>query len=78
MLIEKNSEISKDGSTLIGGFKILGYSITKPFFNFYYPRKSITGARIEVAGQTVEKYENFQDNLQLFDKCLASKDFQQM
>mgnify|MGYP001478183500 FL=1 len=34
VLIEKNSEISKDGSTLIGGFKILGYSVTKPFFNF--------------------------------------------
>ena len=81
VLIEKNSEISKDGSTLIGGFKILGYSVTKPFFNFYYPRKSITGARIEVAGQTVEKYENFQDNLQtipygyVFDTIQEVADF---
>ena len=81
VLIEKNSEISKDGSTLIGGYKVLGYSITKPFFNFYYPRKSVSGSRVEVAGQAVEKFENYQDNFQtipygyVFDTIQEVADF---
>ena len=40
VLIEKNTDTSTDGSTILGGYKILGYSTTKPFFKYNYPVKT--------------------------------------
>ena len=64
VLIEKNTDVSQDGSTLLGGFKVLGYNEQKPFFKFYNPVQSITGGKISVTGVEVESFTNFQEELQ--------------
>ena len=66
MLIEKNTDTTTktDGSTVtnIGGFKILGYSTVKPFFQFNYPVKTTTSSAVSVPGsQEVAEYSNYQE-----------------
>ena len=64
VLIELNTDLSIDGSTLTGGYKVLGYSTAKPFFNFNYPIKSITGTKVKVANVEVATYKNYQETTQ--------------
>ncbi len=62
VLIEKNTDISQDGSTILGGYKLLGYSTTKPYFNFNYPVKTATNKSVSVPGsQEVAQYNNYQE-----------------
>jgi len=65
VLIEKNTDLSADGSTLLGGYKVLGYSTTKPFFKFNYPFKTISSNTISVSGSVaVSQYSTFQETEQ--------------
>ena len=64
VLIEKNTDKSIDGSTLLGGFKVLGYNTERPYFNFNYPIKSIVGTKINVSGVEVAHYNNYQTEVQ--------------
>jgi len=65
VLIEKNTDLSIDGSTLVGGYKILGYSTTKPYFKFNYPVKGTNKNTLQVGGSVpVEQYTNFSDTVQ--------------
>ena len=69
VLIEKNTDTTTktDGSTvtLVGGFKVLGYSSVKPFFNFNYPIKTTGHKKISVGGSTeVKQYGNYQETTQ--------------
>ena len=65
VLIEKNTDISQDGSTVLGGYKILGYSTTKPYFNFNYPVKTTTATAVSTEGSTVvEQYTAYQETTQ--------------
>ena len=65
VLIEKNTDISEDGSTVLGGYKVLGYSTVKPYFNFNYPTKTTTAKAISVEGSTViEQYTTYQETTQ--------------
>jgi hypothetical protein len=65
VLIEKNTDISQDGSTVLGGYKVLGYSTVKPYFNFNYPVRITTSNAVSVEGSTVIKqYTNYQENTQ--------------
>ena len=69
VLIEKNTDTttSTDGSTVtdVGGYKILGYSTTKPYFRFNYPVKGTNHGKVQVGGSTViKKYNNFQETVQ--------------
>jgi len=62
VLIEKNTDISRDGSTLLGGYKVLGYSTTKPYFNFNYPVKTTTSKAVSVSGsEAVKQYGAYQE-----------------
>ena len=66
VLIEKNTDTTTktDGSsvTFAGGYKILGYSTTKPYFNFNYPIKTTTATAVSVEGSTVvEQYARYQE-----------------
>jgi hypothetical protein len=62
ILIEKNTDVSQDGSTLLGGYKVLGYSTTKPYFNFNYPVKTTTNKSVSVTGsQAVAQYNAYQE-----------------
>ena len=65
VLIEKNTDVSTDGSTLLGGFKVLGYSTVRPYFNFNYPLKTSTANAVSVEGSvTVEEYRQYQEATQ--------------
>jgi len=65
VLIEKNTDTGTDGSTLLGGYKILGYSTTKPYFKFNYPVKTTTHSAVSVEGATsVKRFNNFQETTQ--------------
>ena len=65
VLIELNTDISQDGSTLLGGYKVLGYSTAKPYFNFNYPVKTTTATAVSVQGSNVvEEYTSYQETTQ--------------
>jgi hypothetical protein len=65
VLIEKNTDLSADGSTLLGGYKVLGYSTTKPYFKFNYPFKTTNSNSISVPGSVaVSQYSTFQETEQ--------------
>ena len=69
VLIEKNTDTTTktDGSTVtdVGGYKILGYSTVKPYFNFNYPVKTTTSGAVSVAGsQQVAEYNQYQESTQ--------------
>jgi hypothetical protein len=69
VLIEKNTDTTTDtdGSTVTfaGGYKILGYSTEKPFFNFNYPVKTSKSTAVSIAGSIkIEKYNSFQETTQ--------------
>ena len=65
VLIEKNTDISQDGSTILGGYKVLGYNTIKPYFNFKYPVKTSTATPVSVEGSiTVKKYATYQEDTQ--------------
>ena len=62
VLIEKNTDLSADGSTLLGGFKVLGYNTTKPYFTFNYPSKTTSASTLSVPGSSeVFQYKNYQE-----------------
>ena len=47
------------------GYKILGYSTTKPYFRFNYPVKGTNHGKVQAGGSTViKKYNNFQETVQ--------------
>ena len=68
VLIEKNTDTTTDtdGSTVtyVGGYKVLGYSTTKPYFNFNYPIKSVSGGKISISGTEVEQFKTYQETVQ--------------
>ena len=65
VLIEKNTDLSTDGSTVLGGYKVLGYSTVQPYFNFYYPIKNTTANSVSVEGSlAVKQYSQYQEAVQ--------------
>ena len=82
VLIEKNTDVSRDGSTILGGFKVLGYSTTKPYFKFNYPVKTSVGNKLSVEGsQEVVSYNDYKETVQtipygyVFDTVQEVTDF---
>ena len=65
VLIEKNTDAGPDGSTLLGGYKVLGYSTTQPFFKFNYPQKTSVSNNINVSGSVnVQQYKTYTEAVQ--------------
>ena len=65
VLIEKNTDISQDGSTLLGGYKVLGYSTTQPYFKFNFPVKTSIGNKVSVEGSAeLLTYNTFKPEVQ--------------
>ena len=69
VLIEKNTDTTTatDGSTVTfaGGYKVLGYSTIKPYFNFNYPIKTTTSKKVGVSGsREVRQYNAYQETVQ--------------
>ena len=64
VLIEKNADAGVDGSTLLGGYKVLGYSTIKPYFKFNYPIKATISSAVTIDGTTVRRYTAYQETVQ--------------
>ena len=69
VLIEKNTDTTTktDGSTVtdVGGYKVLGYSTVKPYFNFNYPMKTTTSNTVSVSGSLpVAEYKTYHEATQ--------------
>ena len=62
VLIEKNTDTGADGSTLLGGYKVLGYSTIKPYFNFNYPVTTSRANPVSISGsEPVLQYNAYQE-----------------
>jgi len=65
VLIEKNTDISADGSTVLGGYKVLGYNTVRPYFKFNYPVTTSSVTPVSVEGSlVVKKYATHQQATQ--------------
>ncbi len=64
VLIEKNADPGFDGSTLLGGYKVIGYNTENPNFNFFYPNKNAQFSRVNIGGQTAKRYTTYQTAVQ--------------
>ena len=69
VLIEKNTDTTTktDGSTVtnVGGYKVLGYSKTRPYFHFNYPTKTTNASAVSVEGSvTVERFDTYHETIQ--------------
>ena len=78
VLIEANTDVSIDGSTLIGGYKLLGYSTEKPYFNFYWPLQNSNSSKLSIPGVQVLKYNDFSDELQTIPYGHVFNDLQEV
>ena len=65
VLIEKNTELTEDGSTLVGGYRVIGYSAEVPYFKFYQPIQAGAVGTVEVAGARADKYQTYLPDLQI-------------
>ena len=59
VLVELNSATGIDGSTLEGGYKVIGYNTTKPYFNVFHPVKNGKKYTISSGNETVVAYQTF-------------------
>ena len=59
VVIEFNSSIDTDGSTIEGGYRVFGYSTSKPYFNVYTPIENNQKTVLNVEGAVGEVYKNF-------------------
>ena len=64
VLIEKNTDTTVDNSTLVGGFKVLGYNTTQPFFKFNFPIKTTTNKSVRVGNTAVKQYTQYDETVQ--------------
>jgi len=63
VLIEKNTNISNDGSTLQGGFKVVGYNSLRPYFKVLNPIRNSNVNKIAVGTANAFIYKNWSSNV---------------
>jgi len=61
VLVELNSAVSRDGSTLEGGYKIIGYNIYKPYFKVRTPVKNNNLYNIQVGNSRAVIYKDWSE-----------------
>ena len=64
LLIEKNSAITSDGSTVAPGYRVLGYDSENPYFNVYAPIQNTNRSILKTGKATAIKYSDFVDFVQ--------------
>ena len=63
ILVELNTNISSDGSTLQGGYKVIGYNSLRPFFKVLRPMINGNTTKITVGNSSAVVYKNFTDSV---------------
>ena len=59
ILIESNTAVGLDGSTLVGGFKIIGYNTLRPYFKILEPIKNTNHTKITVGTASALLYKKY-------------------
>jgi hypothetical protein len=59
VLIELNTNITSDGSTLEGGYKVVGYNTLRPFFKVLEPMRNGNSTKITVGAASALVYNNW-------------------
>ena len=59
VLIELNADVSVDGSTLAGGYKVIGYNTIRPYFKIYKPLKNTSSTRIKIGSADAVVYKDW-------------------
>ena len=62
VLIELNTDTTTDGSTLQGGYKVIGYNALQPFFKVFEPMKS-GSTKIKVGTAEAVIYKNYRNTV---------------
>ena len=59
VLIEINTDVTADGSSLVGGYKIIGYNSLRPYFKYFKPLKNSNVSTIQVGNARATLSKNF-------------------
>jgi hypothetical protein len=59
VLIEINTDISADGSSLVGGYKIIGYNTLRPYFKYLQPVRNGNSYTINTGNGRATVYKNY-------------------
>jgi len=59
ILIELNTATTADGSTLQGGYKVIGYNTLRPYFKIYEPIRNTNKTKIKVANVEAVVYNKY-------------------
>ena len=81
VLIELNNTLSSDGSTLQGGFKVVGYNTIRPYFKIFEPIKNSSVTKITMGQADAIVYRDFDNTVKtvtygtVFDTAQEVVDF---
>ena len=64
VLIEKNSTLSIDGSSILPGYRIVGYDLTNPVFKMHQPIQNSNFVDIKEGTAGARLYKNFSDHVE--------------
>ena len=59
ILIEVNASPSADGSTVLPGYRVMGYNSTEPYFTIYPPKLNANKGVLKTGKTTAIKYNDF-------------------
>ena len=62
VLVELNSNVTSDGSTLEGGYKIIGYDTIKPYFRIRKPVENNNAHSISIGNSSAIIYNDWSEN----------------
>ena len=62
VLVELNSNVTEDGSSLLGGYKVIGYNTIKPYFKIRQPVQNNNAYNISIANSTGVIYNDYSLN----------------
>jgi len=76
VLIELNSSTKNDGSTLEGGYKVIGYNTIKPYFKIFEPFKNSNNYAIEAGNARAIVYKDWKKIEKIITYGTVFKDIQ--
>ena len=76
VLVELNTATTGDGSTLEGGYKVIGYNTIKPYFKVFEPIKNGSNYTIEAGNARAAIYKDYADVEKIVTYGTVFKDVQ--
>jgi cyclophilin family peptidyl-prolyl cis-trans isomerase len=76
VLIELNPNTTNDGSTLEGGYKVIGYNTIRPYFRVFEPSKNGNSYTVEAGNARATVYKNWKETEKVVTYGTVFKDVQ--